>query len=413
MKNVRMSIILAGMLLIGAYSCADGGGFGANPYDPSTPVTVSEWPKVISFEPDRGKAGDEITINGVNFSTATAVTFGGREAESFEIIDDATIKAILSPFGNSGAVAVTNHKGERSLPGFVYQWPDVITDNPNLALKGTATSSTPFSGFFATSVNDGQKNSAWVAENNTEGIERWVMIELDVLQEINTVITYWDPNAAGTDYKLEVSEDGETFVTIAEEKGWESNGSDAGKKKLRFDAVNARFVRLSELYNSLTPYDMTMYEFEIYDTPPATNVALKKPATADCEANAGSMFHITDGKLANMWQCDNTHTDHWATVDLGDPTSINNIVISWDGGAYPKNIRISLSTDNESWEEAYSITGWEATVEPREPGETVWTKAVTDISFDETEARYIKVDFSESSSVWAIGILELEAYNRL
>lgn len=410
MKNV--TFILSILCLSGLFSACEEGTYGANPYDPDTPVTVSQWPKVISFEPSRGKAGDEITITGENFSTAVKVTFGGQDAEGFTIVDDSTIKAILGQYGNSGAVAVTNHKGERSLQGFVYEWPEEPTDNPNFALKGTATATEAFSGFFASSVNDGQTTTAWVSANNDAGAERWVMIELDMLREINMVVTRWDPNAAGTDYRLEVSEDGQSFSTVHEETGWVSNGEDNGVKTISFEPVNARYVRLSNLYNSLTPYNMTLYEFEIYNTPPPSNVAEKKPVEADCEANPDSKFHVTDGKLSNMWQCDLSHDGHWVIVDLLDPTDIDNIVISWDGGAYPKKATISLSTDGEEYAPVYSVEDWSPVAEPREPGETVWTKVVMDVSFEEQAARYIKVEFSEPSSPYAITIYELEAYNQ-
>lgn len=410
MKTSKQLLVSALCLSLALTACEQGD-FGANPYDPDTPVTVSEWPEVLSFVPEKGQAGDEITISGTNFSTATKVTFGGRDAESFTVVDDATIKAVLSPYGNSGAVAVTNHKGERAAQGFVYIWPEVPSDNPNLALKGTATASEPFTGFFATNVNDGQ-SSSWVAANNEPSSERWVMIELDKLSEINMVVLKWDPNAAGTDYRLEVSGDGESFTTISEETGWISNGADNGVKTIRFDAVNAKFVRLSSLYNSLTPYNMTLQEFEIYNTPPPVNVALKMPAEVDCEANPGSMFHITDGKLANMWQCDKAHETHWAKVDLGEPEMIDNIVIYWDGGAYAKDVNISVSADGEEYATVYSVTDWESVAEPREPGETVWTKVVMDVTFNECEVRFIKVGFSNASGPWGITIYELEAYNQ-
>lgn len=410
MKNLLIALSLAGVLLLCA-SCEEGT-FGANPFDPNTPVTVSEWPKVLSFEPDRGKAGDVITIKGENFATATRVTFGGRDAESFTIVDESTITAVLSAYGNSGVVSVTNHKGERSLAGFVYEWPEVPTENPNFALDGTATSTETFSGFSVANVNDGQASTAWVASNNNEGEDRWVMIELDKLREINMVKLTWDQNAAATDYVLEVSEDGQTFTEVFKETGWESNGEDAGVKTIKFDPVNARFIRLNHLYNSLTPYNMTLWEFEIYNMPPAENLAEKMPADADCEANPESKFHITDGKLANMWQSAKDHDVHWATVDLGDAVAIDNIIISWDGGAYPKNLTISLSVDGNEYTEVYSVSDWSPESEPREPGETVWTKVVTDAAFAEQEARYIRVDFDTPSSIYGITIYELEAYNQ-
>ena len=154
------------------------------------------------------------------------------------------------------------------------------------------------------------------------------------------------------------------------------------------------------------------YSFVVKEPEPAVNLALRKPATADCEANPTSMFHITDGGLANVWQCDKTHTEHWAKVDLGEKLALNNIIISWDGAAYAKNIKISLSTNDVDYKEVYSVTDWSPVVEPREPGEAVWKKVVTDAKFDTTEAQYIKVDFNGDSSIYGITIYELEAYCR-
>lgn len=153
------------------------------------------------------------------------------------------------------------------------------------------------------------------------------------------------------------------------------------------------------------------YSYVVDEPAPAVNLALGKPATADCEANPASMFHITDGGLANMWQCDKTHAEHWAKVDLGEKLALNNIIISWDGGAYAKNIKISLSTNDVDYTEVYSVTDWSPVAEPREP-ESAWTKVVTDAKFDTTEAQYIKVDFNGNSSPYGITIYELEAYRR-
>jgi len=406
--HVLMMLACVSMLV---QSCGKDG-FGANPYDPETPTTVSEWPKVLSFRPEKGQAGDEITIKGTNFNTATRVTFGGMDAESFKIVDSETITAVLGAFGKSGAVSVTNHKGERSLSGFTYIWPAEPTENPNLAIGAKTTASVPFSGFFAENVNDGNEKSYWVASDNEPSSDRWVMIELEKLSEINMVVTKWDPNAAATDYKLEVSEDGTAFAIIAEETGWLSNGTDNGVKKIKFAPVNAKFVRLSALYNSVTPYNMTLGEFEIYNAPDAVNVALQKTADADCEANPDSKFHLVDGKLANMWQCDKTHETHWATIDFGEATEINNIVISMDGGAYAKDMKITVSEGGESFEEVYNVTDWSSVPEPREPGETVWTKVVMNITFPERDVRFIRLDFGNASGPWGIGIYEVEAYRQ-
>lgn len=182
----------------------------------------------------------------------------------------------------------------------------------------------------------------------------------------------------------------------------------SGKLSIAVNGVNKEIgvENISFAAGSIVPME---YRYVVED---AVNLALRKTATADCEFTSGSMFHITDGGLANMWQCDKTHAEHWAKVDLGEKLALNNIIISWDGGAYAKNIKISLSTNDVDYTEVYSVTDWSSEPEPREPGEPTWKKVVTDAKFRTTEAQYIKVDFNGDSGAWGITIYELEAYCR-
>ena len=184
-----------------------------------------------------------------------------------------------------------------------------------------------------------------------------------------------------------------------------------GKLSIAVNGVNKEIAveSISFTAGRIVPME---YSYVVDEPAPAVNLALGKPATADCEANPASMFHITDGGLANMWQCDKTHAEHWAKVDLGEKLALNNIIISWDGGAYAKNIKISLSTNDVDYTEVYSVTDWSSAPVPREPGEPTWTKVVTDAKFSTTEAQYIKVDFNGDSGAWGITIYELEAYCR-
>ena len=185
----------------------------------------------------------------------------------------------------------------------------------------------------------------------------------------------------------------------------------SGKLSIAVNGVNKEIgvENISFTAGSIVPME---YRYVVEEPAPAVNLALRKTATADCEANPNSMFHITDGGLANMWQCDKTHAEHWAKVDLGEKLALNNIIISWDGGAYAKNIKISLSTDDKDYTEVYSVTDWSPVAEPREPGNELWTKVVTDAQFSTTEAQYIKVDFNGDSFIYGITIYELEAYCR-
>ena len=184
-----------------------------------------------------------------------------------------------------------------------------------------------------------------------------------------------------------------------------------GKLSIAVNGVNKEIAveNISFAAGSIVPME---YSYVVEEPAPAVNLALQKLATADCEANPASMFHITDGGLANMWQCNTAHAEHWAKVDLGEKLALNNIIISWNGAAYAKNIKISLSTNDVDYTEVYSVTDWSPVAEPREPGNELWTKVVTDAKFDTTEAQYIKVDFNGDSFVYGITIYELEAYCR-
>ena len=50
--------------------------------------------------------------------------------------------------------------------------------------------------------------------------------------------------------------------------------------------------------------------------------------------------------------------------------------------------------------------------EPREPGETVWTKVVMNVTFAERNVSIIRLDFGSPSGPWGIGIYEVEAYRQ-
>ena len=181
-----------------------------------------------------------------------------------------------------------------------------------------------------------------------------------------------------------------------------------GKLSIAVNGVNKEIAveNISFAAGSIVPME---YSYVVEEPAPAVNLALQKLVTVDCNTVAG--FHVVDGTFSNLWQCGQDHAEHWATVNLGEKVALNNIIISWDGGAYAKNIKISLSTNDKDYTEVYSVTDWSPVSEPIEPGKAA-TKVVTDAKFSTTEAQYIKVDFNGNSSPWGITIYELEAYCR-
>ncbi len=106
-------------------------------------VTISCVPVISSFTPTFAANGDSVTIIGGNFSTATAISFGGTKATGFIIVNDTTIKAAVG-VGTSGNVSVTNTSGTGLLAGFTYNTANIIkgiqTTSPFIAAGLNVTS---------------------------------------------------------------------------------------------------------------------------------------------------------------------------------------------------------------------------------------------------------------------------------
>jgi len=81
---------------------------------------------LTSCTPLSGGTGASITINGVDLSTATSVTFGGVPAASFTIVSDTQIVATVGA-GSSGVVKVANPGSADSIPNFVFTYDSTKT----------------------------------------------------------------------------------------------------------------------------------------------------------------------------------------------------------------------------------------------------------------------------------------------
>jgi len=112
-------------------------------------------PAIVSFAPAIAIAGTTITINGANFTGATAVSFGGVPATSFTVVSSTVITAVVGA-GASGSVSVTTPKGTTVLDGFTYVVPPVVTSfTPGSAGMGTTVTITGANFTGATTVSFG------------------------------------------------------------------------------------------------------------------------------------------------------------------------------------------------------------------------------------------------------------------
>lgn len=117
-------------------------------------------PLISSFNPTSAATGSVVVITGINFSSVTAVSFGGVPASSFTIINPTTINAVVGN-GASGNIVVTNSFGSDSLPDFSYIPPPIISSfTPVSAGTGTIVTISGTNFINATSVRFGGTNAS-------------------------------------------------------------------------------------------------------------------------------------------------------------------------------------------------------------------------------------------------------------
>jgi hypothetical protein len=102
--------------------------------------TITLPPTISSFTPTSGVAGTSVTINGTNFTGATAVKFNITNAASFTVNAAGTqITAVVAAGTTTGPISVTTPSG-------------TATSNTNFGITPTVTSFTPTSGPVGTQV---------------------------------------------------------------------------------------------------------------------------------------------------------------------------------------------------------------------------------------------------------------------
>jgi outer membrane protein OmpA-like peptidoglycan-associated protein/LysM repeat protein len=76
-------------------------------------------PEILSFTPETAGKGKTVTISGNHFEGTTVVSFGGVQAQSFQVISDTEIQAVLGS-GASGTVEISSPDGSAQKDYFNY-----------------------------------------------------------------------------------------------------------------------------------------------------------------------------------------------------------------------------------------------------------------------------------------------------
>jgi hypothetical protein len=168
------------------------------PPPPPPPVALD----LSSFSPTSGQTGTPVTLKGISFTGATAVSFGGTPARSYTIVSDSVLVAVVGT-GTSGQVWVTGPNGMDSLPGFTYSQPvqlvySITSFSPTSGNTGTTITirGTNLNG--ATSVRFGDSLAASFAVTSDSTIIAFV--GNGASGEVNVSGLSWQDSLAGFTY---------------------------------------------------------------------------------------------------------------------------------------------------------------------------------------------------------------------
>ena len=128
-------------------------------------------PVISTFSPASAASGATATINGTNFTGATAVSFGGTPAASYIVNSATQITAILGR-GNTGTIKITTPGGTVTSTGTFTFWvkPAITVFSPTSATSGGSIIITGANFTGATAVNFGGTAAASFTVNSATQI---------------------------------------------------------------------------------------------------------------------------------------------------------------------------------------------------------------------------------------------------
>ncbi len=244
---------------------------------------------------------------------------------------------------------------------------------------------------------DGDEGTRWSSDFADDA---WIYVDLGKTYAVNKVVLKWE-GAYGTDYKIQVSTDGNHWTTVQNLKG--QNG---GTDTITFDATDARYVKMQGVTRAL-PYGYSLWEMEVYATDKSSSEGSsdstygilsqgKNVSASGAENDVFSPEKAVDGDAGTRWSS-NFADDAWITVDLGKTYSVDKVEIRWEN-AYATAYKIQVSTDGNNWTTVKNLTN-------QDGGDDT-------ITFTSANARYVRMQGVTRALQYGYSIWEMNVYGK-
>ncbi|HJV38253.1 MAG TPA: IPT/TIG domain-containing protein [Geothrix sp.] len=124
-------------LALAIFLACGGGGGSSTPPPPG--------PSISGVTPSHGSPGTTVVLSGANLLGATAVSFNGRPAFSYQVVSAAEIDAVVPGDATTGTIKVTTANGSATSPAFTvdaFQAPAITSFTPSGFQAGTVVTLT-------------------------------------------------------------------------------------------------------------------------------------------------------------------------------------------------------------------------------------------------------------------------------
>lgn len=241
---------------------------------------------------------------------------------------------------------------------------------------------------------EGWQDNIW---NNASGLLTWMSQSAYPALVWQTYDYYYDCNGAywGTKHACEPLHiqwsAADDSVKVINTTGKNVNKLTAVAKVYNLDGSEAINYAQNVSINSVK--DTATYCFNVFANN-KDNLAYTKSITATSSVNGNTAAKANDGNLSSRWE--SSYNDNQSiTLDLGAVKTISEVILNWEG-AYGKSYKIQTSTNGSTFTDVFSTTTGDG--------------GMDDITFAETNARYVRMLGLKRGSAFGYSIYEFEVY---
>lgn len=253
---------------------------------PNTPGVMIENACIVEIASATGPlVGFNNIINGTGFPISTGV--GGKGYSRQALICYNNKKSIVLDdyyaHGNNESGIIKEQTGidltddPKADDDYEVVPPEKASKN---VLEGkTVTCSSENGGNTAKNAVDTDMNTRWESQQGKTDSE-WIMVDLGGTYTVNGFKIVWE-NAAGKEYKIQSSLDGNEWKDLFEVKDGKSGETREGS----FSASQAKYVRLLCVAKTLEQYGYSVFDFEVFgvtDSNRLKSKALQKKKVKNC-----------------------------------------------------------------------------------------------------------------------------------